>query len=365
MTQKNRPLVFLRFLFASVHENLNSLLSFMYSKFRSNGHYNAEPSRELIWFINLIKDMKYYLSKTELSFSINNEYEQVLSQCETFLVESGGSTIPDNLKEIRLLEFEPIFALSQVICIPIQDKPVYYPLKLIGEGSYAKVFRYKDDFYNRTIVVKRAKTAELDEKEMERFRREYYIMSSLNSPYIVEVFRFDEEKNEYYMEQADYTIGQYIDKNNSTISKERRVDLARQVIRALKYVHSKDLLHRDISLSNVLLFQYDDAIVAKLSDFGLVKVVDSRLTSLDSSIKGSLNDSNLGVVGFENYSIEYETFAVIRLLLFIMTGKRNIKGITDPKIQPLIQRGLGPIVKNRYHSMLELEEDFNRAFSNF
>ena len=32
-----------------------------------------------------------------------------------------------------------------------------YNLKLIGEGSYANVYKYKDTFYNCNFVIKRAK----------------------------------------------------------------------------------------------------------------------------------------------------------------------------------------------------------------
>ncbi len=32
------------------------------------------------------------------------------------------------------------------------EKPTYSELKLIGEGSYAQVFKYKDAFYNKRFA---------------------------------------------------------------------------------------------------------------------------------------------------------------------------------------------------------------------
>jgi len=67
----------------------------------------------------------------------------------------------------------------------------------IGEGSYAQVFKYFDDFYDKYFVVKRART-NLDAKELERFYKEYEVMKSINSPYVLEVYRLDKNKNACY-----------------------------------------------------------------------------------------------------------------------------------------------------------------------
>lgn len=69
-------------------------------------------------------------------------------------------------------------------------------LKLIGECSYAKVFKYKDNFYNKYFALKRAQIG-LNAKELERFKLEFDSMQSFNSPYILEVYSFDDQKNEY------------------------------------------------------------------------------------------------------------------------------------------------------------------------
>ena len=51
---------------------------------------------------------------------------------------------PDDLPEFKIKEYEPIFSISQIISVPIVNKSHNYELKFIGEGSYAKVFKYKD-----------------------------------------------------------------------------------------------------------------------------------------------------------------------------------------------------------------------------
>ncbi|XQF94187.1 protein kinase domain-containing protein (plasmid) [Pseudoalteromonas espejiana] len=49
-------------------------------------------------------------------------------------------------------------------------------------------------------------------------------------------------------------------------------------------------MHRDISPKNILLKEYDDVAVVKIADFGLVKIVDSELTSENTDFKGYYND---------------------------------------------------------------------------
>lgn len=347
-------------LFAILHQEFNRLFNFMYSK--GNGHFNAAESRQLMDYIKLYEDMEYVLKGTELSFKINDEYKNLINECKKFLVSSGGSTIPTDLIHIRLIDYEPIFVMMRTINIKrenIEEKR--YPIKLIGEGSYAQVFKYKDEFYDKDFVIKRAKK-DLNEKELERFKKEYLTMKELKSPYVLEVYRYDDEKKEYYAECANQTLYDYISKNNDKIRAETRKGIIYQVFKAFSYIHSKGYLHRDISLTNILLINYDDVIVVKISDFGLVKEKESNLTSVDSEVKGSLNDSYLSIIGFKNYSIEYETYALTRLILFIMTGKKNIEKIGNEKIKDFVMKGTDRDIQKRYKSVEEMKEYFNKTF---
>ena len=77
------------------------------------------------------------------------------------------------------------------------------------------------------------------------------------------------------MEFMDCTLEKYIEKNNSSMSMQTRKSIIMQLMRAYRYIHSKNIYHRDISPKNVLLKIYDDALIVKLSDFGLVKIAES------------------------------------------------------------------------------------------
>ena len=180
------------------------------------------------------------------------------------------------------------------------------------------------------------------------------MLKSLKSPYVVEVYSCDDANNQYTMECMDESIYKYINRENAKLTLSDRKRIIAQIGKGLSYIHSKGLLHRDISLTNVFIKHYDDVDVVKIGDFGLVKVPDSTLTSLQSELKGSLNDPDLINVGFANYDMCHETFALTRLCFFILTGKTNVERQKDSDIKEFWNRGTNTDRNKRYQSVDDL-----------
>lgn len=230
-------------------------------------------------------------------------------------------------------------------------------LKLIGQGSYAEVFKYFDDYYKEHFVIKRA-LKNLNDKEILRFKREFEELRKLNCPYIIKVYSYNEEKNEYIMEYMDLTLEKYISNNNNKLTLTERKNIANQVLQGLKYIHSKNLLHRDICPNNVLLKLYDNINIVKVADFGLVKIPNSTLTSLNTEFKGYFNDPQLRTIGFDNYSILHETYAITLLIYFIFTGRTNITKIENTKLKDFVNKGTNADTKQRFQNIGELIKYF-------
>lgn len=350
--------IFIEF-FSSFHFHLNNLFKFLNSKLRSNGHYNAHESRELMFLIEEIEAMQSTLKGTMYHFSIIPYYKELMKKCDKFLNESGGSSIPEDFELIKIIDAEPIFTFDTEVSITRADKKISFPTKTIGSGSYATVHKYKDDYYNRFFVIKKAKK-DLTKSEYERFKREFEEMKKLKSPYVIEVYNFDDEKQQYVMEFADDTLDSYISKNNGTMGVKERVNLVRQILKAFIYINSKGVLHRDISTNNILIKKYEGLNVIKVSDFGLVKLEDSVLTNKDTTIKGFFNDPNLELSGFNKYTILHETYALTRIVYFVMTGKVKLDSYYNNDFKKFIEKGIANDHFSRYKNVEEMQVAFNK-----
>lgn len=350
----------LREILMTLHHDLVGLFRTMNERLPTGeheAHFWAEPSRDLIKRIEIIFSLVSSLKETPLAFQIDPYYLDLLTRCRDFLSSSGGSSLPPNMAKVELYYTLPIFLPLSSITISHKQQDFTFDLKLIGSGSYANVYKYKDTFYNRPFILKRAKK-ELTDKEVARFKREFDVMNDLSSPYILEVYCYNPDKNEYIMEYMDYTLDGYIAAHNSTLTIVQRKGIAQQILRAFDYLHSKGHLHRDISPKNVLIKEYDDTLVVKLSDFGLVKIPDSTLTTVNTEFKGYFNDPALVVEGFNTYGIVHETYALTRVIYFVMTGKTNTEKITNQNLRAFVEKGLNPDKIKRFQNIRDMISAF-------
>lgn len=346
----------LKEIFSSLHSNYVRLFRRMNERLPTHedvAHFWADPSRDLIKIIDITLSLEKILKSTQYAFKIETNYNEFILKCRDFLSSSMGSEIPPHTDKIEIYYTIPIFLMFTSISIENPQSVNTFNLNLIGEGSYANVYKYKDTFYNKHFILKRAKN-DLTEKEIKRFCREFDEMKKLSSPYIVEVYKYNSEKNEYIMEFMDYTLREYIEKNQSTLNKEKRKGLCLQILRAFQYINSTNILHRDISPYNILIKSYADVDVIKISDFGLVKITDSFLTSKHSEFKGSFNDPALATEGFDSYVIQHETYALTKIIYFVMTGKTNTSNIKDDQMKHYVFKGLNPDKSKRFQNASEM-----------
>ena len=348
----------LREIFAILHANFNYLFSFMNDKMDSNRHYNADPSRDLKELVQYTKVLHANL-KEEYAFEINEYYEDVINKCASFLSSSGGSTIPEDFPPIEIIEHQPIFTLANTLTVAGVTQNASVNLRFIGEGSYANVFKYKDPQYNVDFALKRAKEG-LRPDELQRFKNEFNDLNTLSSPFIVKAYSYNDDKNEYAMEYVDETLSKYIARSNQKLTFEKRRILVEQLLRAFIYIHSTGILHRDISYTNILIKHFGDgSIYLKVSDFGLVKRPNSSLTRQGTEIKGAINDyTDLTAIGFENYEIRHETYALAKVIYFILSGRTsNYHLEKNGALKTFILRAISPNKEERFTSVEEMKQE--------
>lgn len=139
-------------------------------------------------------------------------------------------------------------------------------LEFIGEGGFANVYRSRS---TRLIVKKLKDDFKTLKGVRHRFKREFELTSSLSDlSGVIDVFDFNESDYSYTMEEAESTLEKYI--NDYEHNENTKLNVIRQILHIMKIVHERNIIHRDISPNNVLLFNGQ----LKLSDFGLGKDLD-------------------------------------------------------------------------------------------
>ncbi len=287
----------------------------------------------------------------------SKDWEVALDKINEFLKRDGFEIYEsDNISGRQIFKYRT-YSETKIKLEPPIGKSVN--LHLIGEGSYALVYYYKDEFYDKKIVLKRAKK-DLSDKELERFKIEFDELKSFKSPYIIDVYSYNCDKKEYTMEYMDFNLYNFIKQNNDKLTMTERKGYVYQIIKALKYIHSKGRLHRDINPKNILIKIYEDVQVVKISDFGLIKREESTLTTVNTEFKGWFNDPNLRIIGFDKYSMCHEIYALTMTIYYLMTGKTNTAKIEDKNLQEFVKRGMNSDCSKRYKDVEELLKDFRK-----
>lgn len=340
-------------MFAGFHERLNGHFDFLNQKAQVNNHFNAQDSRDLLDLISEVREAGEVLELVGHGFKLDDAYETALRICEDFLVPSGGSPIPDDFELVVLIKWEPAFhSLDKQYKRSLP--PQTYDLKLIGSGSYANVFRYHDPEYDTPFALKRMKKG-ANERDTERFRREFETLKDLRSPYVVEVYRFNDDRLEYTMECCDDTLRGFISKENHQLGFATRKRIALQFLFGLNYLHGRSHLHRDVSYQNVLVKRFHgNVVMVKLSDFGLEKRADSELTRTESELRGTILDPTLK--SFAEYSVGNEIYSIGFVLSFIFSGRLNIDECSGQTLK-VIQKCTMQDATARYLNVLAIIRD--------
>ena len=156
-------------------------------------------------------------------------------------------------------------------------KEKFYIIKEVGSGLSGQVFLIEDQAKQLALKLLKPTQMNISPKEaLENFKREFSILKELNHPNIAKIVDFDHvglgEDNQckrYYF-TSEFIEGVDLAKACHNQPLEVKEKLFIQVLRALNYLHSKDIYHFDIKPQNILVEMKNGVPTqAKLVDFGL------------------------------------------------------------------------------------------------
>ncbi|XP_037382320.1 serine/threonine-protein kinase Nek1 isoform X3 [Talpa occidentalis] len=154
----------------------------------------------------------------------------------------------------------------------------YVRIQKIGEGSFGKAILVKSTEDGRQYVIKEINISRMSSKEREESRREVAVLENMKHPNIVQYKESFEENGSLYI-VMDYCEGgdlfKRINAQKGILFQEDQIlDWFVQICLALKHVHDRKILHRDIKSQNIFLTK--DGTV-QLGDFGIARVLNSTV----------------------------------------------------------------------------------------
>jgi serine/threonine protein kinase len=163
----------------------------------------------------------------------------------------------------------------------------YRILDLLGEGAMGRVFR-AEDAAGETVALKVIAGALGEDADARgRFKSECEILEGLRQPRIVGAHTGLEEAEGRLFYAMELIEGADLAERivaEGPLPLGRSLSLAADVLEALAYAHARDVLHRDVKASNVLV---DPEGRAKLSDFGLARALDATRATRPGSVLGT------------------------------------------------------------------------------
>lgn len=166
----------------------------------------------------------------------------------------------------------------------------------LGEGGQGWVFRANwNEERGQPVVIKILRPDSASQEALDRFQREAVVLQMLSqqatpNPHIVRFFDHayadailpgTSERVGLAFTVLEYVAGPTLENviaraGGTGLATDRAMRFIRHVVLALQQVHAQHLVHRDLKPSNILIDAQNGLEVAKVTDFGLVKLFDAR-----------------------------------------------------------------------------------------
>eukprot|EP00826_Nyctotherus_ovalis_P016655 TRINITY_DN14831_c0_g4_i1.p1 TRINITY_DN14831_c0_g4~~TRINITY_DN14831_c0_g4_i1.p1 ORF type:complete len:529 (-),score=148.59 TRINITY_DN14831_c0_g4_i1:111-1697(-) len=222
--------------------------------------------------------------------------------------------------------------------IPETTMEYYKFVKSIGKGAFGSVTLGLHKLTGRYVAIKAIEKENLkDEFSKRKVLREIYILKKMRHTNIIRLLEvFESAKQvQIVMEYAGGGDLLHYVKRKRHLSEEEARPIFRQIVFGLAHINSRNVLHRDIKLDNILL---DSDGCVKICDFGVSKIIDkNKLINDQCGTPAYIAPEIISNLGYKGFYADLWSLGV--LLYAMLCGTVPFKASSMEELHELIREG--------------------------
>ena len=276
-----------------------------------------------------------------------SEFEEELRQSINSIHERKNSFGGSSAGSSFLSESESCISISNKLFIDeVNDSPSkkYEILSKLGSGSFGNVYLARNKFTDEKVALKQIKKSSANLLSDGEIKDEIEILKNLDHPDIVRIIESFNTKNSYILITEYCEGGELFDQVKNQLSETQIAVIFRQLLSGLAYLHSNNVVHRDLKLENILIHEIEkskttgeDLFNIKIIDFGTARIFDKNRKP--QSIVGSSYYIAPEVLR-QKYNKECDLWSVGVILYMFIVGHAPFDGCDDEEITNNIHRGV-------------------------
>ena len=198
----------------------------------------------------------------------------------------------------------------------------YQKLDKVGEGTYGVVYKCQNKETKKYVALKKIRLENEDEGMPSTAIREISILKQLNHPNIVNLLDLIHGEKKLYLvfEYLNHDLKKYLNLNNGPLEPQIVKSYLYQILLAIKYCHSKRILHRDLKPQNLLI---DKNGIIKVGDFGLARAFGIPIKTLTHEILTLWYRAPEILLGQKEYSTPIDIWS-IGLIFYEMAHRKPL-----------------------------------------
>ena len=215
----------------------------------------------------------------------------------------------------------------------------YEIIKPIKSGGYGEVLLGKNVLSNKIISIKRINIKGFSTNDLYNFSRETLYLSNLKHKNIIKMYCSYQYKD-YLYNVMDYAEGGELTQlinSDIEIPENKIKDIFKQIIEGVKFIHSKNVIHRDLKPNNILFLDKEKTHVV-IIDFGISGISNGLNKEIIQA--GTFKFTPPEILSKNNFQssnkIDIWSLGVILYLMYFK--KYPFDGINDKEIRKKVER---------------------------